>query len=353
MLTLAIIFAANNKVSGQTYIKHVEGAPGCAPAIPLTCATASNALNPTPGQTYNYKISTDPATVGSVLFFVTDANPVITAGELTTDIEPNGGGVYILSATAGVYNVAGSATDIDISWQYFDGVANEVLVVAYVTGASGCSDEIEVWRIRPSFSFTLDVLSMADDGSLGTVAVPASECVSQVESATYNDPNLTMDYGENWVFFMVNAANFTGSWMPDLTVTPIAGKTIGAVEWAYPADAVSDVASGWHATGVPVNASAAATNGIVGATGECIIVRVEIQHNGIGTPRSPATETVTLNVNGVMYDAAAANYTNLALRDVDEGASGCDNTKTDKGEFTLLSRPTINPVSPTSFVNKN
>lgn len=354
MLTLAMIFAANNKVSGQTYIKHVEGAPACAPAIPLACATTAGPLNPTPGVTYNYSISTDPAAVASVLFFVTDVNPVISGGTLTATRDADGGtGNYILDAQDGVYNLAGTATDIDISWQWFDAVAHEVLVVAYVTGASGCSDEIEVWRIKPSFSFTLDVLSMAYDGTLGTVAVPASECVSPVESATYNDPNLTMNYGENWVFFSVNAANFSDSWMPALSATITGASTIGAVEWAYPTEAVKPVGGIWNPTTVAVDASAAATNGIVDATGECIIVRVEIQHNANGSPRSPATETVTLNVNGIMYDVAAGDYANLALRDVDEGTTGCDNTKTDKGEFTLLPRPAVTALAPSPFVGKN
>jgi hypothetical protein len=356
MFTLAIIFAGTDKVFAQTYIKHIDGGtPDCAPAIPLTCAGSSGPLNPTPGQIYNYSISTDPAAVASVLFFVTDASPVISAGVLTATRDANGGaGDYILNAEAAVYNVAGAAKDIDISWQWFDGIVHEVLVVAYVTGAAGCSDNIEVWRIQPSFSFTLDVLSMGGDGNLGTKAIPASECASPVESATYNDPNLTMDYGENWVFFSVNAANFSDSWMPALSAVVTGGSTIGAVEWAYPADAVSGAAAGWHANTVPVDASAAATNGVVGAAGECIVVRVEVQHGNNPTPSGAGdTETVTLSINGTMYDVANNNYTNAALKDVDEVAGSCNPNVTDTGDFTILARPTITAVAPAPFVTKN
>lgn len=353
MFTLALIFAGTNSSYGQTYIKHVEGAPACAPAIPLGCAGTSGALNPTPGQIYNYSITTDPSAVQDVLWFVTDANAVMAGSALTGVRDPgNGTGTYVLLGEAGVYNTAGPAKDIDISWQWFDGAVNEVLLVAYVTGAAGCSDEVEVWRIEPSFSFTLDVLSMAFDGTLGSIATPASECVSPVESATYNDPNMTMDYGENWVFFSVNAANFADSWMPSLSATVTGTSTIGAVEWAY-ADQAILPAGTWNATTVAVDASAAAVNGVVGAAGECIVVRVEVQHGNNPTPFAANTETVTLTVNGVMYDAAAAVYTNTALNDVDEVTGSCVQNVDDIGTYTLLARPALTAVAPSPFVTKN
>lgn len=367
MFTLALIFAGINKSYGQTYIKHVEGPAACAPAIALGCAGTSGALNPTPGQIYNYSITTDPAAVDNVLWYVTDASAVMAAGTLTplASRDPgNGTGTYVLLGEAGVYNTAGPAKDIDISWQWFDGGAAEVLLVAYVTGASGCSDEVEVWRIQPSFSFTLDVLSMAPNGSLGSIATPASECVSPVENATFvagatpAADRLTMDYGENWVFFSVNAANFADSWMPALSATITSGgtvsSTIGAVEWAY-ADQAILPAGTWNATTVAVDASAAALNGVVGAAGECIVVRVEIQHGNNPTPFAANTETVTLSVNGIMYDAAdgAKNYTNTALTDVDEVAGSCVQNVTDTGTYTLLARPALTAVAPSPFVTKN
>lgn len=357
MLTLAIILAGNIKSFGQVnYIKHVEGTPACAPSIPLGCATTQGELNPAPGVVYTYEISTDPTTVESVLWFVTDVSQVITAaGGITTTRDPgDGSGAYVLLGEVGVYNVP-TQTDktIDISWQYFDGVANEVLLVAYVKGATGCSDNVEVWRIEPTFAFTLDLLSMASDGSLGTIANPAFECVSPVESATYNGTTMAMDYGENWVFFSVNAANFTNSWMPDFTGTAITGtSTIASITWAYPNDAQAD-AGPWHATTDPVQASAAAVGGVVGTAGECIVVRVEIQHANNPTPLAANTETVTLNVNGVMYDAANNNYTNTALNDVDEVSGNCVQNVTDTGNYILRARPQVTAINPIPFVPKN
>lgn len=353
MFMLALIFASNESF-GQTYIDYVEGTPACAPAITLTCASTAGPLNPAPGISYNYSITTDPGSVASVLWFVTDVNPVMAAGVLTASRDAGDGtGTYILSAEAGVYNTTGiTTTDIDITWQYFDGIANEVLLVAYVTGAPNCNDEIEVWRIKPSFTFTLDVISMNDDGTLGTVATPASECVSPVQDATYNAglDRLTMDYGENWVFFSVNAANFSDSWMPDLSAVSSAGKTIGAVEWAYPTEA--GATGTWHPETDEVEAQI--SGGVVGSTGECIVVRVEVQNGNNASPRgAAATETITLSVNGIMYDAANINYTNTALADVDEGASACVQNVTDQANFTLTPRPALSTLPATPFVTKN
>lgn len=352
MFTLALYFAGTNMSFGQTYIDYVTGAPTCTPALPLSCATASGKLNPTPGQVYNYSISTDPLLVSNVLWFVTDASAVISAGALTGQRDPgDGSGDYVLLAEAGVYNITATPLntqkDIDISWQWFDGAAHEVLLVAYVVGNNGCGDNVEVWRIEPTFAFTLDLAALLDDGTPGN-----SECVSPVESATYDGTNLTMNYGQNWVFFSVNAANFAHSWMPALSATVTGASTIGTVQWAYPADAQATTGP-WNATTVAVAASAAAPGGVVGSTGECIVVRVQILHGNNPTPLAGNTETVTLMVNGIMYDAANLNYTNLALRDVDEVNGDCVQDHDDTVTYTLLARPQITALDPVPFEPKN
>jgi hypothetical protein len=354
MFTLALIFAGTNMSFGQVvYHDFVEGTPLCTPAIalPATCATASGHLNPTPGQIYNYSITTSPELVSNVLWFVTDASAVITAGGLTGTRDPGDGtGDYILLAEAAVYNVTTNTTkDIDISWQWFDGTANEVLLVAYVKGASGCSDNLEVWRIEPTFSFTLDVAALLDNGTFGD-----EECVSPVESATYNGTSLVMDYGENWVFFSVNAANFAHSWMPEIGAVITGTSTIGAVQWAYPDQAVLNDGAGnatgtWNATTIPILASAAATGGVVGGAGECIVVRVEIQHDNNPTPLAANTEIVTLSIDGIMYDAANLIYTNSLLADVDvdpDDPNSCVQDYTDTADYTLLARPEITSTTP-------
>src|SRR5690606_3074530 len=117
------------------------------------------------------------------------------------------------------------------------------------------------------FGFTLDIAAIAPDGTVDNTTRTAEECVSPVESASWAADVLTVDYGQNYIFYSVNAANFTHSWQPAFTKA-IAGATssLGDVEWAYPADAV--VGTGWNAATVPVEAQT--TDGAVGPDGECI-----------------------------------------------------------------------------------
>lgn len=359
-------FAGSKSVFGQVqYIDYVTGTPAKLNPTSLSCATTASVpeLNPTPGQPYTYEVATVPSAIGSVIWFVTD-NPDIIDGTGTAPVlqasrdAGDGNGSYIAQTTSGVYNnetLPNTTKQISITWKNFDGEANTVLLVAYVKGAAGCSDNVEVWRIRPIFNFTLDLISMYDNGTLGTATTPANECVSPVESATYNagaPETLTMNYGQNWVFFTVTAANFVDSWMPDLSAVPTYG-TVGKVEWAYPNEAGSG--GTWHPTTDAVHASAAATNGVVGPTGEAIVVRVQIIN---GNNEGLSANTVTLSVNGIMKDAANGSYTNPTLADMDEPASGsgsCVNNITDQADFIITPRPDINEVTPapTSFIPKN
>jgi len=365
MFTLALIFAGSNHVFGQVYPNYVTGAPACVVAKPLVCATIATApeLSPTPGVSYTYTISTTPAAVGSVLWYVTDQNAVITAGALTPAAnvdKADGTGSYILTAPALVYNIAGAVKTIAITWKNFDGNVKEVLLVAYVTGAAGCSDNVQVWRIKPVFNFTLDLMSMYDTGGLGTTVAPANECVSAVQSANYvggATNKMAMDYGKNYIFFSVNAANFVGSWMPTITAAANTYGTIGTITWATPTEAVKNaagVANGvWNLPSVAVTASGGAA-AVVGQTGECIVVRVEVLN---GNNEGLVANTITLKIDGVMYDPIALNYTNITLKDMDEPlvAGACVNNITDQADYIINPRPTItesNPINP-SFIIKN
>lgn len=345
--TLALIFAGTNWSYGQ-YKNFMDGAPSCATSVPLGCATTDDGLHPLPGKSYAYTITTDPVTVASVLWFVTDESDIITYPAGAPVLQPNRdaiNGTYVLNATAAAYNVpANTAKTINVSWKSFDPVAHKVVLVAYITGAAGCSDNVEVYKIEPTFAFTLDVAALLDAGGLG-----AEECLSPVEEAIFDGTNLTMNYGENWVFFSVNAANFVGSWKPAFTAAAANGSTTGTIEWAYPADAQAN--ANWHATGDPVNASVA-SGGAVGASGECIVVRVQVVHANV-EHGEPNDEVVTLSIDGVMYDSATSGYGNGSLADVDDNAGTCVNNISDTKTYTLTARPKATTVTPIPFVPKN
>jgi len=362
MFTLALIFAAT-KSYGQ-YVNYLTGAPTCTPAVPLTCTSNADPLRPIPGATYDYTVTVNPAvaTGGYVRWFVTTDSKIIESTTLGTPVLTasddigDGTGTYILLAEAAKYDLTTNLSPtIKISWKYFDGATQQVLLVAYVMDNNGCTNNVEVYRITPSFGFTLDMAALLDAGTPGS-----TECVSMVESATY-DPgtpgNLTMNYGENWVYYSVNAANFVHSWMPAFTVVSYTGTgtvPVADIQWAYPADAQANLA--WNAVTVPVLAKDA--SGAVGTDGECIVVRARIVHN---KDQVLAATTLTLGVDGTMRNpAGAGDYTTAALKDMDNPTTGttCVNDITDQKTYTITPRPTITDAIPntpaaTDFIPKN
>lgn len=318
----------------------------CVPAIPLTCVENATALTPIAGESYNYEISTSPN--AKVTWIVTsDANVLTSQGVLTSAVDADGGGgSYILDAEDGVYaNSGNTATDIDITWKTF--TQTGVLLVAYAVDEVGCTDNIEVWQILPSYAFTLDIAGLTDAGAQG-----ASECVVPVQTATFNGTSLVKDYGTNYIFFSVNAANWVNSWKPTIAASTNGGSAIGTIEWAY-ADEASGASSIWHTATDPILASHYSTTS-VGSTGQCIVVRVPVQH--LAATESLADEVVTLEIDGNMYDSENSDY--LSYPDLDEEASsgsGCQTDITDAANYTITPRPNVlevNPV-PGTFVPSN
>lgn len=360
VFVLALFAATKSYAQDLDYIL----APACAPVTPIPCAVA-DALHPIPGNTYTYTVTVAPGvTTGYIRWFAynaTTTSTLITGGSMAAAIaaaEANGGtSQYLLAADAAKYNLTTSTSNsIDASWQSFDGTSSQILLVAYVQGEGGCSDNIEVFRIQPTFSFTLDIAGLLPNGT-----IPASgnavECVTPVQSAVYTAPNLVMDYGDNYVYFAVTAANFVHSWSPTFTIPTNTTQTTVAVSditWAYPLEAVKNaagVANGtWNAATAPV--LAVAGSGAVGAGGECIIVRVHLDH---GNDENDAASAITIGVDGVMYNVPTTNYANAALQDLDPGVAPgpCTNTVTDLATYDLTPRPAITTTLPLLFENKN
>ncbi len=335
----------------------------CPPVTSLGTCAQDTELNPIPGKTYTYTIGVTPAvtTNGRVRWYVYNASQhggnIIVNGSMQDAIdnaEVDGGtSQYLLDAEDGIYNDEdNTSASIDISWQAFDGATTHILLIAYVDGEL-CADNIEVWRIEPSFSFTLDLASVNPDGALNN----GEECVTPVQIATYNvaSTTMTMDYGENYIFFAVTAANFVHSWMPTFAVTstgtPVA---VTDISWATPDQAIISTPGTWNAATEPVPARN--PSGAVGSAGECIIVRVHVDHN---TVENDADFVVTLTVDGIMYDAAETGtdkYSNTDLADLDPNpATGpCLVGSYDKEDYTITGRPNITPANPTDpFVPKN
>ena len=348
----------------------------CVPATPLGGCAADDQLHPIPGKTYTYTIKVTPAvSSGNVLWFAYNAtdnsadiiasnNDITTAQALA---EPDDGtSPYLLDATDAAYNktTGNTAVSIDISWQSFSAATNDILLVAYVKGEAGCSDNIEVWKIEPSFAFTLDIAGLMDNGTIPSTG-NANECVSPVVSAIYATGapgNLTMDYGENYIYFVVNAANYVNSWQPTFSMTNGTETTVGLddIAWAYPSEAIKATGGVWNpadgTTGIAAAVSPASGASGVGGSGECIIVRVYLDHNDAENDALAARNFI-LGVDGIMYDVNDGSYTNTALQDLDPaaGPAACPSVATDEAQYDLNPRPGIEEVLPVnpSFVPKN
>lgn len=358
-LLLSIVFilafltnswSQTNPLQPSTNTALTQVPPACLAPNPVVCP--SDALRPIPGTPYEYSIAV-PTNLGAgadfdYRWFVTQDPNIITTTDGTTTITSNveaatGTGKFVQSAVDHYNDIDNGINEITITWKSFvHDPAKPVLVVIYVEGDDGClTNNIEVFEIQPIHAFTLDIANLASDGVIPTTATYES-CVSPVESAIYDVPNKTliMDYGTNYLYFIVNAANFTDSWLPSFQLSNIGGRS-STIEWQYPN--LANVATGWNLPSVAVKASAG-DGASVGSTGECIIVRVTIDN---AKEETIADTPIELAVNGIMNnpETPAADYTDPRFADVH--FTDCAQVDfDDKATHILKPRPDLNSTTP-------
>ncbi len=382
---VAALFAGTNAFA--QYITEPTALPSCITAETLTNCTA-NALNPVQGETYDYTIATTAAT-DVVRWFVinnttmeaaNDSLVSITSGVVATDnahiSASDGTDAYLLSVESGTYNSGVTANNtIELTWKYFDGISEEILLVAWVVDGDGCTNNLAVYRIIPEPGFTLDIASIKPDGSnpqkptaLG--GTPNEDCVSPIESAVYDggsttpDGTLTVDYGENWAFFVVNATNFFDSWLPQLEINyDLAAPAVVEAQWTYLSDATSTnwynfsgaLGGTWTTTSPVIAGATYATAGTAGfnvgdnnlpaTTGECIVVRVRLDW-GTAVEHDQSDGTLTVAVNGVAWDGVGTDVTDLydnatEFEDLHYADCGTDGFTNDVVSYLITPRPQV------------
>ena len=414
IFTLAVFLAGTTKVMAQA--KAYDSIPGALPSnidprVLVGCT--ADELHPVQGQEYTYSVVATPQTdvrwfvinnadlkdpaIGGGVDSIVGFNGVLPAG--SSYIDPSDGtGPYIYGDgtnkisgydTDGTPNTTGEMHSIDITWKYFDGLRpNEVLLVAYATDSVGCTNNLVVYRIIPEPAFTIDIAVLDQTGDSinepwygrTTGMTTSGECVSRIESAIYTSvddvtPNaadnvLVVDYGENWVYFLVNGANYIDSWMPEFQIS-YAGGAAPAIEasWAYRTDALSTTATDWNfltpggtwTSADPVIANAdASTAGTTGyevgdgnvpvAGGEAIVVRVRLDW-GTLIEHDQATGTLTFAANGVAYDGDDSSggtffdnrtvFEDLHFEDCD-----VDSFDNDVVDYEITKRPQVEEGTP-------
>ena len=380
LFVAAIVAGTSNAFGQKTYINYITDPDNdglsieCITPTPLQNCTADE-LHPVQGQEYTYTVNASPQT--DVRWFVVNYDTLYTVhgdslvgfnGVLpstNTDIEPSDGtGSYLYGNGSPVpeYNINPDGSDgtglyhtIDLTWKYFDGVKNTILLVAYAEDSVGCTNNIVVYRIIPEPAFTIDIAALNDDGD--SIAGPTDplvgECVSPIESALY-DPglgsvlpsetpgdSLIVDYGENWVYFVVNGANYFDSWWPQFQISYDGGYNAIEAAWTYGVDATSATAT-WHtltdngsnlwegadktldavvAGGGGTSTNAVGDGILPAATGECIVVRVRVDY-GTQHEHDNGAESIHFAANGIAYDGDGSDmFDNSA----NNGATGTGN----------------------------
>lgn len=282
--------------------------------VDATCL-ANDAIHPMPGTPYNYTINVPtPAGVKEYTWLVTQDKNFITApGTLTPAANRETTSGNFLAATGTGYNDPATASEtITLTWKSFVyDPSNPVFVVVQVRSAvtGTCSpNNLKVFMIQPINAFTLDIANVgADKTTVADFDTPVERCVADIVSATF-DPStpqgVLYDYGVDYLYYIVTAANFSTSWRPSIKISGLDPKeTVAAVEWFRPTDTgfatpeAMVLTDGTYLSTNPVTALNA--SGTVGASGESIVVRVTIDHtNGANQYEGITDETITLAIDG-------------------------------------------------------
>jgi hypothetical protein len=329
------------------------------PRFDITCLPG-DALHPVAGTAYDYIVSvpTPPGTK-EFTWFVTQNPAFIAAGVLTANRETNPG-LHIAVAGAG-YNNPPASNTLSITWKSW--VPDPLLPVFVVINVKNtdlapgiCAiNNMKVFKIEPINAFTLDIVNVNATGVAQPYDTPIDRCIHDIVTATYDataPQGVIYDFGVDYLYYAVTAAKFSTSWRPSVQLTNVnAQETITAVEWARPdnfafvAPNAMPLAAGIYTSTDPV--LVLDPSGTVGVAGECILIRVTIDHtNGVGFQyQGLADETITLAVDGVTQLALPTPIPDVHYsNNFPVANSNCglaDGFLYDKTDQTLKARPTI------------
>jgi predicted regulator of Ras-like GTPase activity (Roadblock/LC7/MglB family) len=330
----------------------------------VTCLTA-DALHPIAGSPYTYEITVPtPAGTKQYTWFVTQDQHFINAGVLTGNREAVPASTIVAATGAGYNDVATGTNTVSITWKSFayDPLAPVFVVIQVQNTAStpdACvSKNMKVYKIVPQNAFTLDITNLGTGGSeteagaiAGTYGSNIDRCIHDIVDAQYDataPEGVIYDFGADYMFFEVVAANFSTSWKPSFTLTGVDAEETVTVEWATDKafttpHALTLAAGVWSSADVY---TVAAAGGFVGAAGESIYVRVKLDHTTTVNYEGLLDEVVVLAVDGITNLAApAAQQLGDIHTDAGGSPSACpwvDLYANDIATQTLKPRPTIN-----------
>jgi hypothetical protein len=284
--------------------------------IDVTCLP-NDAIHPIAGSPYDYivNVPTPPGTKEYHWFVTTD--PAFLAGGNLTANRELPGGTYVAATGVGYNNPLTGTATLSITWNSFVyDPLNPVFVVIQVksTEAGVCTaNNLKVYKIEPINAFTLDIANVDPSGATQAgYGANLDICVHELVSATYNPvtEGVIYDFGADTLYYIVTAANFSTSWLPSIQigrdVTGTGGNMgdITDVSWARPG-AFPIPAANWInmplVAGVytaPAAVNVLDATGTVGVDGECIVMRVVVDHTTAASYEGLIAEQISVAVDG-------------------------------------------------------
>lgn len=308
---------------------------------PINCP--EDALRPMAGKEYTYDAAAVPPG-GNFTFWATkDENFITTTGTTTsTNIST------ALTTSTGLlgvgtnYGVAGTEDKVTIIWS--DAILNATtpedptfVAVHYQSTDANCADNFRVWEIDPIVAFTVDIKNIENEAGtiLGYDGVE-DQCFDIVRGATYGGGTMTYNFGIQYLYFEVVAANFSASWTPTFTLTGLNGVQTSVIEYTTTPPPFT-AATQWFTIGaVPTDVTET-------SLGVSIYVRVTITNNNY---EGTGPQTINLAVDG---QNSVGNWD--VINETCAETTGAD--QADLATQTLLPRPTLTPDAPTPFVPGN
>jgi len=304
VLLLVAVFAGVNNSYGQTPGNAVVG------SAPRGIGCVDDALHPLVGKEYSYIGNSTQS--GAFSFWATKANDFISslgtfptqttttnmAGRLTV-----AGGDLLTATNYGAAGTAGLTDNVKLTWS--DATLNgttaaaPTFVVAHQQGT--CADNLKVWSITPVIAFTVDIMNMTHGATPAPIAyndAAENQCFDQVRGATYNAGTLDYDFGTQYLYWEVIAANFSVSYTPTFQISNLGNGQTATIEWSNLSTfaAATTTAPVAIANGTAVTSATAVTTNVTNTSaGISIFVRVTIKNN---TFEGLAATNITLAVDG-------------------------------------------------------
>lgn len=346
LLMVVAVFALTSAAFGQ------GATHGFSPRPLENCETGP--LTPKAGVPYNYSIEMNPAG-GNAYWFATFNNTnFITNGQLTGNQELEGGN-FILNAVNYRDTIAGdvSPDTTTITWNAI-GLAqinNDnplFLAVNYTAPASGCANNLKVYKINPVNAFLVNIRNVAA-AAYGDLA---ESCFSNIASASYNTATDSMEYnfGTNLLPFEVVSANFTDSCSISFRIAGLQPDQNANIHWSYTTD-INDAAllpGGPFSNGI-VQGPTITTSVPSTEDGVSIYVWLEVNNNNFeGLTDTP----ITLAVAGQNSANQSCVRWNNCGTQVILAAAFNEPEAPDFATHTLRARPTVTPGGGLNFINQ-